>query len=131
MSDRTVQLDLDHDVTAPRAARRFVTKVLEDWGVDAQAVEQFQLLVSELVSNAVLHGGGPISMAVHDRQPLDETIRIEVTNTGDGRPTMRRSQREDLSGRGLQLVDELASGWGTESQDGRTTVWFDIEARSR
>ena len=70
MDERTARLDLGHDAGAPRVARRFVTRLLDGWGVPAEAVERCQLLVSELVSNAVLHGGGPVELNVSE---LDAT----------------------------------------------------------
>ncbi len=124
---RTAQLDLDHDVTAPRAARRFLSSVLAGWGVPHAIVERSQLLVSELVSNAVLHGGGPIKMVVRDNDSAVGVIRVEVSNNGDGRPVMRRADRDELSGRGLQLIEDLATKWGTRSGSGRTHVWFEVE----
>jgi len=122
---RTARLDLDHTVEAPRMARRFVTTVLGKWDVRELSIERAQLLVSELVSNAVLHADGPIRLVVEE---IDggRAFRVEVCNSGDGQPRMRRALPEDLSGRGLQLVDELARGWGSSSDDGQTSVWFEV-----
>jgi anti-sigma regulatory factor (Ser/Thr protein kinase) len=131
MDHPPAHLELDHDVTAPRVARRFVSSVLADWGLGDGILERSQLLVSELVSNAVLHGTAPVRMSISDHSDDDGAIRVEVSNAGDGRPVMRRAQRSELSGRGLQLIDELAAGWGTRLVDGRTTVWFNISTRDR
>ena len=128
MQQRSAQLDLDHDVTAPRAARRFVSDVLATWGLGDGVVERSQLLVSELVSNAVLHGSAPVRMSIVDDSGAAPGICVEVSNAGDGKPVMRRAERDELSGRGLQLIDELAVSWGTRSDDGRTAVWFRIAA---
>jgi len=123
----TAQLDLDHDVTAPGAARRFLAGVLGRWGASLETVERSSLLASELVSNAVLHGGAPIQILVSSQDQASGIIRVEVTNVGSGRPLLRRANGNDLSGRGLQLIEDLANGWGTESRNGQIVVWFQIE----
>lgn len=127
MEQRNAQLDLDHDLTAPRAARGFVSTVLLGWGVPARTVELSELLVSELVSNAVLHGDGPIRMLVREEDPVKCVIRVEVSNRSEGRPVVRRAQHDELSGRGLQLIEDLARGWGTRSNNGHTFVWFEVD----
>ncbi len=124
MEQRTAQLDLDHDVASPRAARRFVSATLADWGFPEETLERSQLLVSELVSNAVLHGEGPIKLTISS--PGAAVIRVEVSNRGEAQLVNRRAQRDDLSGRGLQLIDDLAIGWGSHTNDGHTVVWFHL-----
>ena len=125
MDLRSEQLELSHGVGAPRAARSFVTRVLGQWGVDGLALERFQLLVSELVSNAVLHGDGTIQMAVTECEPEAAMVRVEVRNQGAGEPRMRNAAQDDLSGRGLRLIDELSERWGTDARAGTTVVWFE------
>ena len=127
MDVRSAQVDLPHDVEAPRAGRRFVMSVLARWGVVDEAVERAQLLVSELVSNAVLHGGGPVRLEVREVE-RGRSVRVEVCNRGNGQPLMRRAASEDLSGRGLQLVDQLSHEWGSSTVDGETSVWFEVRA---
>lgn len=127
MNVRTARLDLDHTVEAPRLARRFVTKTLQEWQAPETSIEHAQLLVSELVSNAVLHATGPIRMVIEETE-AGGVWRIEVCNAGAGEPRMRRAAPQDLSGRGLQLVDELARGWGSSRVDGETSVWFEVSS---
>jgi anti-sigma regulatory factor (Ser/Thr protein kinase) len=127
MLTRSEELDLAHDPASPRTARRFVTKLLDEWGVAGDAVERSQLLVSELVSNAVLHAMGPVLLTVSLR---DGHLRIEVVNHGAGTPRKRNATAADLSGRGLQLVDKLATGWGSTVDGGRTRVWFELQAKT-
>jgi anti-sigma regulatory factor (Ser/Thr protein kinase) len=128
MDPRTARLDLAHDATAPRLARRFLATVLQGWGVDDDIVDRSQLLVSELVSNAVLHGTGPVELQVTETDANVGVYRVEVSNPGHGVPAMRRTSNEELSGRGLQLVDSLARNWGSNNVDGHTCVWFDVGA---
>ena len=84
------------------------------------------LLTSELVSNAVLHGGGPVRLSVDDGAAR---VRIEVADAGQPLPGGRGSQRpdEDEGGRGLQLVEALASSWGSRAEPGGKVVWFELE----
>ncbi len=128
MQTRSAQLDLAHDVGAPRIARRFIAELLSTWGVLPAAIDRSQLLVSELVSNAIEHGRGPIRLAVTEVDPQAGLYRAEVCNRGSGRPSLRRVSHDGLSGRGLQLVDELAHEWGTTNTDGETRVWFELRA---
>ncbi len=127
MDVRTAQTELAHDVDAPRVGRRFVTSVLAGWGIAHSCVERAQLLVSEIVSNAVLHGGGPVTLRVIEVES-GSTVRVEVDDHGGGQPQMRHAAPEDLSGRGLRLVDELARGWGSSKVGGGTSVWFEVQA---
>lgn len=126
MDARRVQLDLPRDASAPRSARRFVTTVLGGWGVRAAVAERAQLLTSELVSNAVMHGAGGIELSVLEVGAQRNKVRIEVCNDGPGTPVMRQPQREALSGRGLRLVDDLSLEWGSRTLSGQTLVWFEL-----
>ena len=124
MNQRNAEFDIDHDVTAHVWLVAPYTSLLTSWGVADGSVQTLQLLVSELVSNAVLHGDGPIHMAVSEKDPAAGLVRVEVHNGGEMVPVMRRAHRDDLSGRGLRLIDELSRGWGTHCADGRTMVWL-------
>ncbi len=127
MDVRAEQLDVQPDLAAPRASRRFVTGVLRRWSVPVDVVDRAQLLVSELVSNAVLHGRGTICIVV---APTDvaRMFRIEVRNSGAREPVMRHAAPHELSGRGLHIVHELSHDWGTATDNGVTSVWFEMHA---
>lgn len=88
------------------------------------------LLLSELVSNAVLHGGvgmeGTIGVRV---EGLPSGVRVEVTDPGAGFDWDRRRQRQRPrreGGFGLSLVDRIAERWGIERERGQTLVWFEL-----
>ena len=84
-----------------------------------------QLLVSELVTNAVLHAG----TTVHLRVEADgSALRIEVTDGAATKPSRRHYSAEAATGRGLGLVEALAAEWGTRSEAGGKTVWCTVEA---
>jgi anti-sigma regulatory factor (Ser/Thr protein kinase) len=98
-------------------ARGFVTDALEAWGCSADAAP-FELMVSELVSNALVHGSGRISVEV---SRADDQVRLEVTDGGG--TTSPRIENRSVGGWGLQFVDELADRWGSEKRGERTLVW--------
>jgi anti-sigma regulatory factor (Ser/Thr protein kinase) len=83
------------------------------------------LLVSELVTNAVCHGDGPIGLQV---TIVGETFRVVVTDSGGGRPRLREPDPEHAAGGGwgLHVVDDAATAWGTHRRPGRTDVWFEL-----
>lgn len=109
------------------AARHFVTERLGAAGTDTHDV--VALLVSELATNALVHGGTGFTLVVR----LDgDRLRVSVTDGGEGTPQARRPAPEDLSGRGLLLVGRLADHWGVVpgADDGKT-VWFELAVPDR
>jgi len=112
------------DSTSPRRARAFADETLRSWscsGVSADA----QLLVSELVGNAVLHGRSPADLRIILD---DDHVRVEV-HDGSAQPLRHREQHvaiDTTSGRGLLILDAVATSWGVERVDGGKTVWFEL-----
>lgn len=114
------------DSRAPAAARLYVRDQLRAWGLSAMA-DDLELCVSELVTNAITHGnGGHVALLV------ELTGQAVVTKVWDGSPDLpcaRGAGPQDDSGRGLMLVDALASrhGWYPAPGGGKI-VWseFDI-----
>lgn len=118
---------LPADAASAGVARRCVRAWLQEWGWDA-AEEVATLLVSELVTNALLHAHTDISLRV---QANRRRLRVEVRDGNPRLPEMRRYARSASTGRGLRLVDELAERWGVEpGRDGKT-VWFEVGPRPR
>ncbi|MFC1414501.1 ATP-binding protein [Streptacidiphilus sp. N1-12] len=114
-------------------ARAFAREALEDWQwLPGQTEEQTAvaedvlLLVSELVTNACLHAGGPTELALHGTA---RTLRVEVSDAGEGAPVPRVPHEPGRpGGHGLHIVERLASAWGTVRQDGGKTVWLEVPA---
>ena len=106
-----------------RKARGFTADVLVDDGVEASVIEVAVLLVSELVTNAVVHAQGPICLTVHTDA---HWVRIEVEDAGHRRPVVRAATLDAVDGRGLLVVDKLATDWGTERRATHKVVWFEI-----
>jgi anti-sigma regulatory factor (Ser/Thr protein kinase) len=106
-----------------RKARGFTADVLADDGVEASVIEVAVLLVSELVTNAVVHARGPICLTVHTDA---HWVRIEGEDPGHRRPVLRAATLDAVDGRGLLVVDGLATDWGTEQRATHKVVWFEI-----
>ncbi|MFE7776672.1 SpoIIE family protein phosphatase [Streptomyces sp. NPDC057445] len=100
------------------SARSLATAQLALWGLEEQSPAT-ELIVGELVTNAVLHGSGPIGLRLIRHQVLT----CEVHDTGDSSPRRRRSRTTDESGRGLFLVDGLSRRWGTRNTADGKLIW--------
>ena len=91
-------------------------------GVDADTVA---LLVSEVATNALVHGTGGVRVRV---RPTGQGLRVEVHDEDPSLPSRRRASPMDEGGRGIALVDALSSGWGAETTPDGKTVWFEVAA---
>lgn len=108
---------------APGAARSLVRRTIGEAlrGTDersaAAAVADAELAVSELVTNAIRHGGPPVRLRlkVQDRGPGAPRLRIEVQDGGSGSPRLHAVGAEAVSGRGLALVQAVSQEWGVRS----------------
>jgi anti-sigma regulatory factor (Ser/Thr protein kinase) len=121
----SLQLPPDHAAAA--RARRFVSDTLRAWGC-ADAIADAELLVSELVTNAVLHARSATSVTI---ERDGATVRISVCDDSPTRPRLRNYGPEAVTGRGLVIVDRIAQRWGVDPSDEGKCVWFEIEDRTR
>lgn len=108
--------------TAPREARHFVRDLLD--ADDDQLVSTVELLVSEMVTNAVLHTTGAPTV---DIQLTTDVVRVEVYDDDPTLPQARLPDEGSVGGRGLVLLENLAGRWGADPIDGGKVVWFEIE----
>lgn len=111
---------LEADPALVRHTRRLARQALGTWGLDS-LVPTVELLVSELVTNAVLHGAGDIGLRIIRANAL----LCEVRDDGHDLPHLRRAEVTDENGRGLQLVSALAERWGTQRTPTGKVVWFE------
>lgn len=105
------------------SARRLVMAILREWGVplSADALHDVELCASELIANALLHTRSRCTVAIRWRAGR---LRVEVI---DRRPDLPRPERctESTSGRGLLLVETLATAWGWHPAGAGKVVWFE------
>ncbi|MFI1417048.1 SpoIIE family protein phosphatase [Streptomyces sp. NPDC020731] len=115
------------DWTLPREprsvgrAREYARAQLLSWDMEP-LVDTTELLVSELVTNALRYGEGEIRL----RLLLDRTLVCEVWDSGLVQPRRRRARDTDEGGRGLQLVGLLSAAWGSRRTPRGKTVWFEL-----
>lgn len=122
-----LEFKLQADRRAPGRARRTLRSVSPEIPEHSDLVE---LLVTEVVTNAVLHSGvtddEPVSLALRVTPNL---VRVEVTDPGPGFERRHPSTPPLLSTgqRGLLLLDELSDRWGVDRDDGTNIVWFELD----
>ena len=112
--------------TAPARARAELLSFLDGATLTAGRLFDLQLLVSELVSNAVLHGSGAGDEVEVTYERRGNVLRVAVTDAGRNLspPVVRVQSAENVSGRGLHAVAQLSDDWAVEARDGRCAVWF-------
>ncbi|MER8263952.1 SpoIIE family protein phosphatase [Streptomyces griseus] len=115
--------DLTPDPTTPATARVLVRDRLQEWGLDEDTVEATELIVSELVTNAVLYGTPPLRL----RLLLDSTLTCEVHDGSTASPHLRHAQTVDEGGRGLFIVSRLAAHWGARHGPDGKVLWTEQE----
>ena len=123
--------DLPLDPAAVGEARSFLRQTLKGWGVGEDCIETAVLCLSELVTNAVVHGSGRSSMRVSEESGV---VTGAVRDAGTpvvgptGGPTGGGGTDPlAVHGRGLRLVDALASRWGSDLSATGLTVWFVLD----
>jgi anti-sigma regulatory factor (Ser/Thr protein kinase) len=111
------------DTSEVRRARSLVRSSLTSWGL-APEIPALELAVSELVTNALVHGSGDIEVQL---TTSDGVVRLAVADHGGGgRPHIdRRANEGEVGGWGLQVVQQLSDAWGTVSSPSETRVWME------
>jgi anti-sigma regulatory factor (Ser/Thr protein kinase) len=114
---------LDSGPLAPATARDHARQALAAWGMQ-RLVDDVVLLVSELVTNAIVHAAAPVELRLHR---YGQTVRVEVVDHGATWTVRRPAPQRELAegGRGLELVELLAARWGVDplpGMDGKV-VW--------
>ncbi|MFE3496057.1 SpoIIE family protein phosphatase [Streptomyces sp. NPDC059175] len=117
-ADRVTTWTLPADGSVVATARRLVEHQLAAWNLPG-SVFTTELIASELVTNAIRYGKGPIEL----RLILDRTLICEVSDTSSTSPHMRQAAPTDEGGRGLLIVMQLSDRWGTRTTATGKSVW--------
>ncbi|MEU9169964.1 ATP-binding protein [Streptomyces sp. NPDC048420] len=120
-----------HRSTVPRP-RALLYATVVGWGVDQDVLDTAELVLSELVTNALrarAPGDRQVGLRIaHLRE--EALLRLEVSDAGEGLPRVRHPGEDEIGGRGLMLVDALTYRWGVQEREGGIgkTVWAEIKA---
>jgi PAS domain S-box-containing protein len=117
-ADQVVTWDLPAEPALVSEARERATAQLAAWGL-GELTFTTEMIVSELFTNAILHGQGPVQL----RLIRDRTLICEVSDTSTTAPHMRRARVFDEGGRGLLLVAQLSRRWGTRQTPLGKIIW--------
>jgi anti-sigma regulatory factor (Ser/Thr protein kinase) len=119
-------LELQRNVEAPGIARAAMSELSHDVGLSGSTFQTLVLLVSEVVSNAVLHSKGPANAVIKlTAKVTRDAVHVSVTDGGGGFVPKQRDPASINDGYGLYLVDKAARRWGVDSS-GPTSVWFEL-----
>jgi anti-sigma regulatory factor (Ser/Thr protein kinase) len=102
--------------------RAAVAGQLRNWGLDEELAFTAELVVSELITNAIRHASGPIRV----RLLLDRGLVVEVSDTSSTAPHLRYAASTDEGGRGLFLVAQFAERWGTRYTATGKIIWAEV-----
>ncbi len=123
-SDESVQRKAELDVppvgSAVQDGRHFATATLTDWELPPEVVQDATLIVSELLTNAIVHGSPPIRLRL---RKTPEELAIEVDDAASAMPRKLRATPTDLHGRGLAIVADIGSRWAARADGYGKTVW--------
>ncbi|MFJ3777431.1 SpoIIE family protein phosphatase [Streptomyces sp. NPDC090075] len=111
--------DIPADPGEVARARMLACRQLAEWDVPDEAAFVVELVVSELVTNAIRYGGAPVQL----RLIRERGLIVEVSDSGHTSPHLRRAATEDEGGRGLFLVAQLTERWGTRYTPTGKTIW--------
>lgn len=118
--DMSVEQQFDPSPDNVREARRFVALHVPD-----ERVSDAEIVVSELVTNAIEHAATPVTVRVTHNAAA---VRVEVCDSSGILPAVRDLLGDSDRGRGLHLVERLSDAWGVESSDSGKIVWFEVAA---
>lgn len=126
-----VQLEVRPDPAEVGRARRWARSRLAGSGIgaDEPLAETLILLISELVTNAVVHTGSAarVRMCFSGSGAMVGTVRVEVVDTSARPPRPRHADGDDTNGRGLELVDGLADRWGWQPEGAGKRIWCEVD----
>jgi anti-sigma regulatory factor (Ser/Thr protein kinase) len=123
VTEREATLSFAADPVGAADARRFTRGCCTEWGID-DVLDTATLLVSEVVTNAVLHGASTVELTL---RAGPGSLRVEVRDDNEALPVRKRYSQTAATGRGLVLLEALSSAWGAEPESAGKVVWFDLD----
>ena len=126
MGQQRAKIDIPASVIGPKIARQLVGVLLDGWDL-ATATDDAQLIVSELVANAVRHAP-PADTLELEVVATSEQIRISLADGSSIVPVVAELDTAATAGRGMQLVAALAADWGADLHQGGKRVWVTLAA---
>ncbi len=117
------QIRLPARVSSPARARRFVRDTLEPLAVPSSAIDDVELVATELVTNSVMHARSDVTLTI---EPSERSVRLRVEDASSVRPVVRRAGPDAATGRGLFIVEQMASQWGVDMLRDGKVVWVDL-----
>lgn len=124
----TVSVTLDAAPAAAGLARQLLADACRSAALPAHLSEDAVLLISELVTNVVIHGGAQARVSVTTD---DGGVRVDVSDDGRGRPQIPAPDPLAEHGRGLLLLEACATCWGVHDNHPGKTVWFELHTSTR
>ncbi len=118
------EIDLPALVSSPRRARRFVRETLEVSGISPTTIDNAELVATELVMNSVMHARSEVTLSVECTNRL---VRLRVDDHSAVRPLIRNAPPDAQTGRGVFIVEQLASRWGVDLHRDGKTVWVEFD----
>jgi anti-sigma regulatory factor (Ser/Thr protein kinase) len=118
---RVTAWDLPSDPAAVAHARALAGRQLAEWGLDGLTFAT-ELIVSELVTNAIRHAAGPICL----RLIWDRALICEVSDGSSTSPRLRHARTTDEGGRGLLIIAQLTRRWGTRYTRSGKIIWAEL-----
>ncbi|MCL3862373.1 ATP-binding protein [Actinotalea sp. K2] len=120
----TLRRSVMPDLREPAATRSWVDEQLGTAGLSEHESATVRLLTSELVTNGIEHAANPLELRLLLR---DTQIRLELFDGTSSVPVLRDPTPTDLDGRGVLLIDRLASRWGADDTPSGKVVWWELD----
>jgi anti-sigma regulatory factor (Ser/Thr protein kinase) len=117
-----LSVDLPPEPASATRARQLAREQLRV-ACSSVVLETVALLVTELVTNAILHARTPLTLVI---ETDTDRVRLRVEDSSRQQPQVRRYDTDAVTGRGLALVERLASAWGVETTATGKVVWCEI-----
>jgi anti-sigma regulatory factor (Ser/Thr protein kinase) len=109
--------------SAVRQGRAFTVDTLREWSLPERLIEDATLMVSELLTNAIVHGSAPICLRLRE---MPDELAIEVDDGSSAMPRKLQAGIDDLHGRGLAIVAALGTRWAARPDGYGKTVWSTV-----